>query len=91
MDFRSGPLAKNLLAKPGHMGSTPGPGIWGPCLGATKHVHHNPWTDASWSLCSETGDATTVSSPGAAARKEPHLPQLEKVRTQPWKTQRSRN
>ena len=79
--FPGGAVVKNLPANAGDTGSSPG-------LGRS----HMPWSNYThepqllslriWSLCSTTGEATTMRGPHTAMKSVPHSPQLEKALAQ---------
>ena len=86
MGFPGGAVVENLPANAGDTGSSPGLG--------RSHMPRSSWAREPqllslrvWSLCSATGEATTVrsprtamkSGPRTAMKSGPRLPQLEKA------------
>ena len=64
-------MVKSLPVYARDMGPVPGLGIKIPrANGATKLVHRNYWNPLTHSLCSATGELTTVESLCIAAREQ---------------------
>ena len=79
--FPGGVVVESLPANAGDMGS--GPGLGG------SHMPRSSWAREPqllslrvWSLCSATGETTTVRGQCTAMKSGPHLPQLEKALAQ---------
>ena len=73
MGFPGGAVVESPLADAGDVGSCPGPG--------RSHMPRNGWASGLWplslrvrSLCSATGEATTVRGPRTAKRKNKTSP-----------------
>ena len=56
-----------------------------PWATTTEPTCHNYWSPCAYSPCSATREATAMRSLHAATKSSPHLPQLEKGRTQQWR------
>ena len=76
--FPGGAVVENLPANAGDTGSSSGVG--------RSHMPRSNWARepqllslSVWSLCSATGEATTVRGPRTAMRSGPRLPQLEEA------------
>ena len=79
--FPGGAVVENLPADAGDTGSSPGLG--------RSHMPRSNWAREPqllslhvWSLCSATGEATTVRGPHTAMKSGPRSPQLEKALAQ---------
>ena len=79
--FPGGAVVKNLSANAGDTGSSPGLG--------RSHMPRSNWAREPqllslhvWSLCSATGEATTVRGPRTAMKSGPRSPQPEKALAQ---------
>ena len=89
LGFPGGAVVESLPANAGDTGSSPGLG--------RSHMPRSGWARGPqllslrvWSLCSATGEATTVRGPRTAMKSGPRLPQLEKSPRTEMKTQHSR-
>ena len=83
-------MVENLPANAGDTGSSPGPG--------GSHMPRSNWAREPrllslhvWSLCSATGEATTVRGPRTAMKSGPRLPQLEKALAQKRRPNTAKN
>ena len=88
--FPGGAVVKNLPANAGHRGSSPG-------LGRSHMPRSNKAREPQllslhvWSLCSATGEATTVTGPRTAMKSGPRSPQLEKALAQKRRPNTAKN
>ena len=83
-------MVENLPANAGDTGSSPG-------LGGS-HVPRSSWAHEPqllslrvWSLCSATGEATTVGGPRIAMKSGPRSPQLERALAQKRRPNTAKN
>ena len=88
--FPGGAVVGSLPANAGDTGSCPG-------LGGS-HVPPSSWAREPqllslrvWSLCSKTGEASTVRGPRTAMRSGPRSPQLEKALAQKRRPNTAKN
>ena len=88
--FPGGAVVENLPANAGNTGSSPGLG--------RSHMLRSNWAREPqllslriWSLCSATGEATTVRGPRTAMKSGPHSPQLEKAHAQKRRPNTAKN
>ena len=88
--FPGGAVVKNLPAKAGDTGSSPGLG--------RSHMPRSSWAREPqllslrvWSLCSATREAAIARGPRTAMKSGPHLPQLEKARAQQQRPNTAKN
>ena len=81
MGFPGGAVVENLPADAGDTGSSPGLGR--SHMPRSNYAHEPQLLILRvWSLCSATGEATTVRGPRTALKSGPCLPQLEKALAQ---------
>ena len=83
-------MVENLPANAGDTGSSPGLG--------RSHMPRSSWVREPqllslrvWSLCSATGEATTVRGPRIAMKSGSRLPQLEKALAQKRRPNTAKN
>ena len=81
LGFPGGAVVKNLPANAGDTGSSPGLGR--SHMPRSNYAHEPQLLSLRiWSLCSTTGEATTMRGPRTAMKSGPRSPQLEKALTQ---------